>query len=50
MCEKCVEIDRRIARYRWMKSEISDQQTLDAIDDMIEGMTAEKAELHSPPK
>jgi hypothetical protein len=46
MCEKCSEIDTRIARYRWMKIEISDQHTLDVIASMIREMETEKADLH----
>jgi hypothetical protein len=50
MCEKCSEIDTRIARYRWMKIEISDQHTLDVISGMIKEMEAEKVDLHPPEK
>lgn len=48
MCEKCSEIDTRIARYRRMKSAISDRHTQNVIDSMIEGLQAEKIDLHPP--
>ena len=43
MCEKCDEIDRKIAHYRGVMRLITDQQTLDGIAQLIEKMTAEKA-------
>jgi beta-phosphoglucomutase-like phosphatase (HAD superfamily) len=46
MCEKCVEIDKKIERYRVMASRITDQPTLDGIKDLIEQMRAQKAVLH----
>jgi hypothetical protein len=46
MCEKYVEIDEKIERYRVMASRITDQPILDRIRDLIEQMRAQKAVLH----
>jgi hypothetical protein len=47
MCEKCVEIDRKIEHYRILASGVTDQPTLDGIEQLIEGMIAQKVALHS---
>jgi hypothetical protein len=31
MCDKCVELDKKIEHYRWIASMIGDQLTLDRI-------------------
>jgi hypothetical protein len=46
MCEKCVEIDKKIEHYRFMASRITDQPMLDGIKELIERMQAQKAALH----
>jgi hypothetical protein len=46
MCEKCVEIDQRIARLNQIAAIILDQQTIDAINAMIPELEAQKAALH----
>lgn len=46
MCEKCKELDDKIAHYSRMAGHITDQQTLDGIAAMIKQMTAEKAAMH----
>ena len=46
MCNKCVEIDKTIAHYRWIKERVIDPLTRQAADDLIEKLEAEKAELH----
>jgi hypothetical protein len=43
MCEKCDEVDRKIAHYRELASRVLDQQTQDGIAELIEKATAEKA-------
>jgi hypothetical protein len=43
MCDKCDEIDRKIARYQRLASQIIDQQTHNGIAELIRKMTAEKA-------
>jgi hypothetical protein len=47
MCEKCVELDAKIDRYKQMARMITDQRTLDGIAKIIEEASAEKAALHS---
>jgi hypothetical protein len=46
MCEKCAELDNKIEHYQLLSSRINDQLTLDAINELIERMKAEKAALH----
>jgi hypothetical protein len=46
MCDKCVEIDGKIAHYRWIASQIKDQLTLDGIKKLISELESKKAALH----
>ena len=46
MCEKCVVLDSKIEHYRVLASRITDQPTLDGINQLIERMQAQKAALH----
>jgi hypothetical protein len=46
MCERCVELDAKIDRYKQMARMVTDQRTLDAIAKAIEEANAEKAALH----
>jgi hypothetical protein len=46
MCEKCVEIDKTISHYRWIKGRVIDPLTRQAADDLIEKLEAEKIALH----
>jgi hypothetical protein len=46
MCEKCVEIDKRIERYRRLLMEVSDQVTVDGAKVLIAALEAEKIKLH----
>jgi len=46
MCDKCVELDRKIAQYQRLWSRITDQPTLDGIKELIAKMKAQKAALH----
>jgi hypothetical protein len=46
MCEKCMEIDRKIARLRDVALLISDQRTIDGIDELIAEQGVKKIELH----
>lgn len=46
MCEKCVEIDKKLKQYRRLASSITDQLTIDRINKLIKDMAAEKAKLH----
>jgi hypothetical protein len=46
MCEKCVEIDKNIERYRRIQRTIGDQVTVDRAKELIADLTAQKAALH----
>ena len=46
MCDKCVELDRKIEHYRHLSSRITDQPMLDGIEELIERAEAQKAALH----
>lgn len=46
MCEKCVEIDKAIARYQRILLSIFDQLTMDRIKESIADLKAKKAALH----
>jgi len=35
MCEKCVELDKKIEQYRALARKVTDRPTLDAIDVLI---------------
>jgi hypothetical protein len=46
MCEKCVEIDRNIERYRRIQRTIGDQVTVDRAKELIADLNAQKDALH----
>ena len=46
MCEKCVELDGKIAHYERMASRITDQAMLAGIKELIERAEAQKVALH----
>jgi hypothetical protein len=46
MCEKCVELDVRIDRYRRIALSITDQLTIDRIGQLMKDLAAEKAKHH----
>jgi hypothetical protein len=46
MCEKCIEIESKMERYRRLSSGLTDEATLDGIRKLIEQMKAQKAALH----
>jgi len=46
MCEKCVEIDKTILRYRVILLSISDQVTVDRTKELIADLEAQKVALH----
>jgi hypothetical protein len=49
MCAKCTQLDGKIAHYRRLSMQITDKQTLDGIDGLIQRMTVEKAALRCEP-
>ena len=46
MCEKCDELDDKIARYKRLAVQITDKLTLDGIDQLIHRLKSEKVDLH----
>jgi hypothetical protein len=46
MCEKCVEIDKKIERYRNILRSIRDEATVDGAEKLIADLEAQKAALH----
>jgi|HubBroStandDraft_2_1064218.scaffolds.fasta_scaffold2001038_2 hypothetical protein len=46
MCERCAEIDATIGRYEWIKTQIIDPKTVQATNDLVAKLKAEKAALH----
>jgi hypothetical protein len=50
MCEKCDEIDQRIARYKYIASRSTDRIALDGITELIEAAPAKKAAFHCKPE
>jgi len=46
MCEKCVELDKKIEHYRVMASRMTDESILDGIKHLIERMQAQKLAFH----
>jgi hypothetical protein len=50
MCDKCVELGKRIERCQRVVSSIGDQLTIDRIKDMIADLKAQKVALHPEQK
>ena len=46
MCDKCVEIDKRIEPLKFIAARTLDRPTLDGIDKLLAKLEAEKIELH----
>jgi hypothetical protein len=46
MCEKCTDLDFKIANYRRMFVVVTDQLARDAIAGLVEQMTTDKTALH----
>jgi hypothetical protein len=46
MYDKCVELDKKIERYRMGSSSVVDQLTIDRIKGLIADLEAQKATLH----
>jgi hypothetical protein len=46
MCEKCIELDKKLEQYRRLASSITDQLTIDRLDKLIKDTVAGKAKLH----
>ena len=50
MCDKCIEIDEKIKRYRSIVRSITDQPTVDGAKALIADLEAQKAALHPGPE
>ncbi len=50
MCDKCVEIDKKIDHYRWLAKYVNDERTAKGINELIQQHEAEKRRLHPEPK
>jgi hypothetical protein len=46
MCDKCVDIDKTIERYRRILRSIGDKLTIDRTEVLIAELVAQKAALH----
>ena len=46
MCDKCVELEKKIEHYERIRSSINDQLTVDRIKELVERMRTQKAALH----
>jgi hypothetical protein len=46
MCDKCVELDGKIAHYERLCKSILDQLTIDRINELVKQIKAQKAALH----
>ena len=46
MCEKCVELDKKIAHSQLLASRFTDQAMLDGIKELTEQAKGQKAALH----
>jgi hypothetical protein len=46
MCEKCVEIDKAVARYQRILLSIGDPVTVDRTKELITDLKAQKVALH----
>jgi len=46
MCDKCVELDKKLEQYRRIARSIRDELTIDRINKLITDTAAEKAKLH----
>jgi hypothetical protein len=46
MCEKCVELNKKIARYRGLSEGIDDHAIKDRLASLVAELQAEKATLH----
>jgi hypothetical protein len=50
MCDKCIELDKKLEQYRRLASSITDRLTIDRLDKFIRDTVAEKAKLHPDQK
>ena len=46
MCDKCIELNKKIEHYRTISMRIYDDKTIEGIRKLIAEMEAERASLH----
>ena len=46
MCDKCKELDEKINHYRQISRSLTDQLTIDRINEVVAKYEAQKAALH----
>ena len=46
MCEKCKQLDEKIAHYRRIATQVTDEQTIKNIENLIKSLEAKKTALH----
>jgi hypothetical protein len=46
MCDKCVELDGKLAHYERLSKSISDQLTIDRINELVKQIEVQKDALH----
>jgi hypothetical protein len=46
MCDKCIELDKKLEQYRRLASSITDRLTIDRINKLVKDTAADKAKLH----
>ena len=46
MCDKCIELDKKIEHYRQLAERVRDPLLTEGVGQLIEGMEAQKAALH----
>jgi hypothetical protein len=46
MCDKCVELDKKIEHYRSLVAKVPDPLTAERVGELIKEMQAQKAQLH----
>jgi hypothetical protein len=49
MCEKCQELDEKIARYRRMSDDVDDKNVVALLSGFIADLESEKVGLHPVP-
>ena len=50
MCDKCVELDKKIEHYRRLVAQVTDQLTTERVGKLIETMEAQKVAFHPEQK
>jgi hypothetical protein len=46
MCDKCIQLDKKIERYESLASGVTDQLTLERLRELVREMRTQKTALH----